>query len=73
MANKKYTDPGYAENEYKSAQSLQERIDMYFASCESLGVFPDEAGMRVYLGISKDTIERYLSNENGKYSGFAAP
>ncbi len=69
---RKYTDPGFKESEIPSSVDLKTRIDEYFTECEKTGTFPDEAGMRVFLGISKDTVERYLSNEDGKYGGFAA-
>jgi hypothetical protein len=73
MPKRKYSDPGYVETEYKEDISLQAKIDEYFDKCKEDNVYPDEAGMIIYLGICRDTLENYLSNENGKYPGFSTP
>lgn len=46
-------------NKYTPA-ALAEAIDNYFLECEKENIFPDNAGMRIYLDISQDTEERYL-------------
>lgn len=54
-------------------EALQTAIDAYFAECEASGVCPDYAGMRVYLGLLKDTIARYCDPDiqPGKYKEYA--
>lgn len=37
------------------AQKLRESINIYFVECEKKGVFPDYAGMKLRLGIKKET------------------
>lgn len=46
-------------NKYTPA-ALAAAIDNYFLECEKENIFPDNAGMRIYLDISQDTEERYL-------------
>lgn len=38
-------------------------VDEYITGCEADNTFPDEAGMRLYLGISKRTMERMVSEK----------
>lgn len=48
--------PRYAEPE-----DLERAINDYFDQCEEQGVFPDEAGMRVYLNLSKSRLDALAS------------
>lgn len=51
-------------NKYKTAEDLQEAVNNYFLKCEEENVFPDNAGMRLFLDISQDTEERYLKQND---------
>lgn len=48
--------PRYAEPE-----DLERAINDYFDQCEADGVFPDEAGMRVFLNLSKSRLDALAS------------
>lgn len=48
--------PRYAEPE-----DLERAINDYFDQCEADGVFPDEAGMRVFLNLSKSRLDALSS------------
>jgi hypothetical protein len=54
------------ERKYKSPEDFQAAIDNYFADCEARNIFPDLAGMRLFIDISQDTEERY-----SKQKGYA--
>ena len=45
------------------SESLENAIEKYFSDCKADGVFPDEAGMIVFLDISESTYERYSKDE----------
>lgn len=49
---------------------LKTGIDEYFRKCDTDGLFPDEAGMALHLGIDRETIEKWLSDESYKHTGF---
>lgn len=42
----------------KSAETLKNGIDQYFTECEEKGVFPDYAGMCIWLEIPKKKMEQ---------------
>ena len=46
--------------------TLTEKIEEYFNICKEDNVFPDEAGMLVFLDISESTYERYSKDEELK-------
>lgn len=48
--------PRYAEPE-----DLERAINDYFDQCEADGVFPDEAGMRVFLNLSRSRLDALSS------------
>lgn len=48
------------------AESLEKAVDDYFLQCENQGVFPDEAGMLIFLNISRPTLSRYNEDEEMK-------
>lgn len=45
-------------------ESLTNKIEEYFNICKEDNVFPDEAGMLVFLDISDKTYERYSKEED---------
>ena len=50
---------------------LEEMVDRYFDECAAKGIYPDEAGLIVALGISRETYDAYLAGADGKYAGHA--
>lgn len=48
--------PRYAEPE-----DLERAVNEYFDQCEEDGVFPDEAGMRVFLNLSRSRLDALAS------------
>lgn len=46
---------------YETPEDLERAINDYFDQCEADGVFPDEAGMRVFLNLSKSRLEALSS------------
>ena len=44
---------------YESPDALKKKIDEYFKITEGQGEFPDLAGMRIYLGMSENTMRKY--------------
>ncbi|NLB29739.1 MAG: hypothetical protein GX823_05890 [Clostridiales bacterium] len=49
---------------------LKQGIDRYFNECEAAGVFPDEAGMALFLGIERGALEKWLVDERPYRAGF---
>ena len=43
---------------------LIKRIDNYFNECEEAGIFPDEAGMALYLGVERQTLDDWIKNDS---------
>lgn len=44
-------------------ETLEKAIDKYFSDCkEDNNIFPDEAGMLLYLNISENTYRRYMED-----------
>lgn len=56
---------------YSDHRRLASKVNEYFKECEDAGVFPDEKGMYVYLGVFKEDIEPYLDESNPKASEYA--
>lgn len=56
---------------YSDYRKLQTKVNEYFASCDDDGVFPDEKGMYVFLGVFKEDIEQYLDDSNPKAEEYA--
>lgn len=53
--------------QYGTPALLKKEIRKYFAECEAIDKFPDEAGMKLYLGLLSDKdIERYTGCKNDK-------
>ncbi len=55
---------------FKTIKAFEQEIAAYFSMCETNGVFPDEAGLILYLGIDRDAYARCYNGEWGK--GYAA-
>ena len=51
-------------------EALEKKIDEYFACCEAEGEFPDLAGMRLWLGLSERTLNRYRSGEGRRHEQY---
>lgn len=56
--------------EYKEPKALRLAIEKYFAVCDEEGVFPDFAGMKGFLKLSKQDIENMISPENPCHEEF---
>ena len=56
---------------YSDYRRLASKVNDYFKECEGAGVFPDEKGMYVYLGVFKEDIEQYLEDTNPKAEEYA--
>ncbi len=46
---------------YATPEDMAAAVDAYFESCEAQGVFPDLAGMRVYLNLSQSRLDELCS------------
>ena len=44
-------------------ETLTNKIEEYFQICQEDNIFPDEAGMIIFLDISSKTYERYAKDE----------
>lgn len=51
------------KRKYDSPDKLRAAVEAYIARCEELGIFPDEAGMRLDLDISAQTLDKYCKDE----------
>lgn len=51
------------KKKYENPKDLENAINEYFAISEGKGEFPDAAGMRLFLNISKRTLDAYSSGE----------
>ena len=65
MATKKKETKKRPELAYKTPQELKTAVDKYFADCDHDHVFPDEAGMRVKLGLIGDLASEYEEADEG--------
>ncbi|UOO38250.1 hypothetical protein IZU99_03060 [Oscillospiraceae bacterium CM] len=50
----------------RTVKDLQRRVDDYFSECSAKKIYPDEAGLILFLGFDKETYERCLSGKMGK-------
>lgn len=58
---------------YATPEDFGRRVDEYFSSCEEDNIFPDYAGLRVFLNLSQDRIDQlckadYTGEDSIKYS-----
>lgn len=58
------------KKQFKSIKAFENSIDAYFSECRANTIYPDEAGMILYLGLDREAYTRYLSGGGGK--GYAA-
>ncbi len=59
------------KRKYETPAALKAGIEEYFQFCEAHGgVFPDYAGMRTFLGISKATLDRYQAGDSEEARAF---
>ena len=56
---------------FATPEELDKACICFLAECEEKNKFPDEASLLRFLDISQDTKERYISNEDNSFSGFA--
>jgi len=52
--------------EKRSAKQFEKTIESYFKTCEEAGVFPDEAGLILFLGLEREEYERLRDGKRGK-------
>lgn len=48
---------------YASPEDLEAAINAYFQDCEEKDVFPDSAGMRVFLNLSQERLDQLCKQE----------
>lgn len=58
---------------YATPEDFGRRVDEYFSGCEEDNIFPDYAGLRVFLNLSQDRIDQlckadYTGEDSIKYS-----
>lgn len=57
---------------YKSPGEMQAEIDKYFDYCQLKEIFPDLAGMRIWLKISAATLKNYCDESHEDYEDYRA-
>lgn len=50
------------KRKYQSAYDFGKAVDDFFKDCKEKGVFPDEAGMYLFLGVRPVTVKRYCGD-----------
>ncbi len=53
---------------YETFEDFERAVKTYVEACEADNVFPDEAGLRLHLGLTKRTIDAYCSEETNPES-----
>lgn len=53
--------PAGRPRKYKDADAMRAAVEKYINDCEADGLFPDEAGMRLHLGLSERRLKAYIS------------
>lgn len=56
--------------EYKEPKALRLAVEKYFAMCEEEGIFPDFAGMKGFLKLSKQDIDEMISKDNPDHADY---
>ncbi len=59
-----------ARRPFKTVKEFENRVATYFEQCQRDGIYPDEAGLILFLDLERDAYERYASGAEGK--GYAA-
>jgi hypothetical protein len=49
---------------YNDHRKFRTKVDEYFQICDEAGVFPDEKGMFLHLGIFEEDLDNLVSDEN---------
>lgn len=52
------------KRKYQSAFDFETAVNKYMKKCRDENVFPDIAGMRLFLGVSQQTIDRYCTGDD---------
>jgi len=55
----------------KKLIEFEEKINAYFLKCKLDETYPDEAGLVLHLGLTKERYDAYKENSDGKYAGFS--
>lgn len=55
---------------YKTVKDFEGRVSAYFDECRAGNIYPDEAGLILFLGLEREAYECYMSGAAGK--GYAA-
>ena len=58
------------KRKYETPQKLAEAIEEYFIDCEGENRFPDLAGMRLYLGVTQATLDRYVKEDGEEFEKY---
>jgi hypothetical protein len=58
------------KRKYDTPEKLQQAIDEYFDLRESASEFPDLAGMRLHLGVTQATLDRYAKDDAEEYEKY---
>ena len=58
------------KRKYDTPEKLQQAIDEYFSEREAANEFPDLAGMRLFLGVTQTTLDRYVKEDAEEYEKY---
>ncbi len=59
------------KRKYQSAYDFDQAVNAYFKNClEDGDKFPDLAGMRIYLGLTQRTIDKYATGDDDEAGRF---
>lgn len=53
--------PAGRPRKYKDADAMRAAVEAYIEDCKERGMFPDEAGMKLAIGLKDRMIQRYCS------------
>ena len=55
---------GMPDRPYRSPEELKSKMEEYFIKCEQVeeNAFPDEAGMRIFLGLGHRSYQSYMED-----------
>jgi triphosphoribosyl-dephospho-CoA synthetase len=56
--------------EKRTVEEFDKEIESYFKTCQEEGIFPDEAGLILFLGLEQEEYRRLREGKRGK--GYAA-
>lgn len=58
----------YGTKKY-TPESFADKVEEYIKQCQDQDIFPDEAGMLLYLDISDETLRKYREDKQNNYIG----